>query len=200
MTDELLRATSGRKIGYARVSTKDQNLDLQLIALKKAGCDAVFTDHGIPGKIFPRKGLSAALSALQHGDTLVVYKLDRLGRSVFHLAGLLEQFEAKGANIQSLNQAIDISTASGKLTYFIFSAFAEFESNLNGERTRGGMEASRAHGVHLGRPLKLNDDDVRSARRMLEIGGASMGATARLFKVSHHTMRRALKRLDGPTA
>ncbi|MCZ6804833.1 MAG: recombinase family protein [Proteobacteria bacterium] len=116
-----------RKIGYARVSTKDQHLDMQLIALEKAGCDKIYRDHGISGKVFPRKGLDKALKALDEGDILVVHKLDRLGRDTLELLKLLKQLEERKVRLHSLTQSIDISTASGKLTLTIFAALAEHE-------------------------------------------------------------------------
>lgn len=190
-------ASYGRKIGYARVSTKAQKLDLQISALKEAGCDVIFSDHGVSGRIAKRKGLSEALGTLQAGDTLVVYKIDRLGRSVLHLARLAQQLEHKGAGFQSISQGMNITSASGRLVFYIFAAFAEFESHINGERTKGGMEASKAKGAKFGRHLKLSDADVEKAQRMLERGAVSLGTVAGAFDVSPSTLRRAIKRVEG---
>ncbi len=181
-----------RKIGYARVSTKDQHLDMQLIALKNAGCDKIFHDHGISGKIFPRKGLDKALNALGKGDTLIIHKLDRLGRNTLELLKLINQLDERHVYLQSLTQSIDISTASGKLTLTIFAALAEHESTINGERTKGGMAARKAIGKRFGRRQKLNHDNVATARSMRQENGKSFAAIARFFEVSPNTIKRAL--------
>lgn len=182
-----------RKIGYARVSTKDQRLDMQLIALEKAGCDIIFHDHGISGKVFPRKELSKALRALCEGDTLIVHKLDRLGRDTLELLKLIKRFDERQVRLQSLTQSIDISTASGKFAFTIFSALAEHESAMNGERTKGGMAARKASGHRFGRHRKLNDEDINRARDMRKIHDLSYAEIARFFEVSPNTIRRALK-------
>jgi len=142
------------RIGYARISTHDQNLNLQLDALKLSGCDKVYRDEGISGAKSKRPGLDKALKALKRGDHLIVWRLDRLGRSVRHLIELTTLFEAKGVAFTSLSDGIDTSTASGKLFFHITSAFAEFERNLISERTKAGMAAAKARGVKLGRPKK----------------------------------------------
>jgi len=142
-------------IGYARVSTMDQNLDLQIDALKKAGCDHIYQDEGISGAKAKRPGLDAALAVLKPGDQLVVWKLDRLGRSMRHLIDVTSKFEERGIGFTSLSDAIDTSTPGGKLYFHLMGAFSEFESNLNSERTKAGMAAARARGVKLGRPKKI---------------------------------------------
>jgi len=183
-------ASKGRKIGYARVSTSSQNLKQQIVALRAAGCHDLFIDRGVSGKSAKRKGLRNAMNALGEGDTLVVHKLDRLGRSVLLLAKLLSQFEAKGATFQSLNLTMDTTTASGKLVYFIFAAFAEFESNLNGERTKGGMKIRKADGVHVSRPPKLSIEDAQTAHDMLNDPDISLTTATCLFNVSPSTLKR----------
>ncbi len=188
MTDK----KQGRKIGYARVSTPEQHLDMQLIALEKAGCERVFHDHGISGKRFPRKGLTKTLNALSAGDVLVIHKLDRLGRDTLELLKLQRALEERQVQLHSLTQSLDISTASGKLTFSIFAALAEHESTINGERTKGGMAARKAIGIRLGRPKKLTTDNVATARQMQQEHGLSMAAIARFFDVSHNTIKRAL--------
>jgi DNA invertase Pin-like site-specific DNA recombinase len=182
----------GRLIGYARVSTQEQNLDMQLIALKKAGCAVIFSDKGISGKVFVRKGLKEALSVLSKGDTLVIYKLDRLGRNTFELLKLQRKLEHKQVDLRSLTQNIDLSNASGKLTFTIFAALSEHESNINGERTKGGMAVRKADGVRLGRPNKLTPDDVATIQEMIDGEGLSVAAIARSFKVSPKTVKRAI--------
>lgn len=182
----------GRLIGYARVSTQEQNLDMQLVALKKAGCEVVFSDKGISGKVFVRQGLKEALSVLNKGDTLVIYKLDRLGRNTFELLKLQRKLEHKQVHLRSLTQNIDLSNASGKLTFTIFAALSEHESNINGERTKGGMAVKKADGVRLGRPNKLTPDDIATIQKMIGNKDLSLAAIARSFKVSPKTIKRAI--------
>jgi DNA invertase Pin-like site-specific DNA recombinase len=182
----------GRLIGYARVSTQEQNLDMQLIALKNVGCEIIFSDKGISGKVFVRKGLKEALSVLNKGDTLVVYKLDRLGRNTFELLKLQRKLEHKQVHLRSLTQNIDLSNASGKLTFTIFAALSEHESNINGERTKGGMAVKKADGVRLGRPNKLTPNDVAAIQKMIDSKDLSLAAIARSFKVSPKTIKRAI--------
>ncbi|GJL93845.1 MAG: resolvase [Hyphococcus sp.] len=141
-------------IGYARISTIDQNLDLQLDALKKAGCETIYQDEGFSGAKTKRPGLDKALRALKGDDHLIVWKLDRLGRSLRHLIDLITMFEAKGIGFTSLSDGIDTTTPIGKLFFHLSGAFAEYERNINSERTKAGMAAARARGVHIGRPKK----------------------------------------------
>lgn len=141
-------------IGYARVSTIDQNLDLQLDALTMAGCAHIFQDEGVSGGKARRPGLDKAIKRLKSGDVLVVWRLDRLGRSMRHLIELTTHLEARGIGFRSLSDAIDTSTASGKLFFHVTGAFAEFERNLISERTKAGMAAAKARGVKIGRPKK----------------------------------------------
>ena len=141
-------------IGYARISTIDQNLNLQLDALKAAGCEHIYEDEGISGAHANRPGLSRALKRLSNEDVLVVWKLDRLGRSMRHLIELTTMFDDKGIGFRSLSDAIDTSTPGGKLYFHLMGAFAEFERNLISERTKAGMAAAKARGVKMGRPKK----------------------------------------------
>ncbi len=143
------------KFGYARVSTDDQKLDLQLDALTKAGCNAIFKDEGVSGAKTERPGLTAMLQNAQPGDTIIVWKLDRLGRSLMHLAKLAERFEREGIQLRSLSDAIDTSTSGGKFYFHMMCALAQFERDLISERTREGMKAARARGVRLGRPVSI---------------------------------------------
>ncbi len=144
--------TMGRKIGYVRVSDKDQSEALQIDALKAAGCDVIFGDHGVSGAITKRSGLDDLLASLKAGDTLVVWKLDRLGRSSIHLMTLLEDLMERGVAFQAITQGVDTGSAVGKLQFGMLSLFAEFERNLISERTKAGMAAAKARGVHVGRP------------------------------------------------
>jgi len=181
----------GRKIGYARCSTKEQNIDAQLIALNKAGCDAIYTDIGISGRIFPRKGLSEALNAMKADDTLIVQRQDRLGRVAFELLKLRVWLEERDMQFCSLTQSMDIRTSSGKLNYTIFAGISEHESDINAERTKGGIAARKASGVRLGRPPSLTKAQIAAARKMVEADTMSMAAIARTFNVSHNTIKRA---------
>ncbi|MCL4138482.1 UNVERIFIED_CONTAM: hypothetical protein GTU68_051933 [Idotea baltica] len=148
----------GRKIGYVRVSDRDQTEALQVDALKAAGCDTIYGDHGVSGKITKRKGLSDLLAALREGDTLMVWKLDRLGRSTLHLLTLLNDLQQRGIDFHIITQGIDTRTAIGRMVFGQLAVFAEFEREQISERTTAGMKAAKARGVHVGRPRKLNID------------------------------------------
>lgn len=138
------------RIGYARVSTTDQHLQLQTDALHVAGCERVFTDM-VSGARGERPGLMAALAACRPGDTLVVWKLDRLGRSLSHLVGTVRDLGAQGIGFTSLQEQLDMTTTGGKLVFHIFAALAEFERDLIRERTNAGLAAARARGRQGGR-------------------------------------------------
>jgi DNA invertase Pin-like site-specific DNA recombinase len=142
-------------IGYARVSTFEQSLDLQTDALERAGCERLFTDQ-VGGAHAERPGLDQVLSHLRKGDTLVVWKLDRLGRSVRHLIETVGQLQERKIGFRSLRESIDTTTSGGKLVFHVFAALAEFERDLIRERTRAGLEAARARGKRGGRPRKLD--------------------------------------------
>lgn len=143
------------RIGYARVSTHDQNLDLQKDALKKAGCEKIIVDVA-SGKKTRRSGLEQILEMLRKGDRLVVWRLDRLGRSLKHLIELMTELEQRGIGFHSLQEAIDTTSPGGKLVFHIFGALAEFERNLIRDRTKAGLEAARARGRKGGRPKRLS--------------------------------------------
>jgi DNA invertase Pin-like site-specific DNA recombinase len=144
------------KIGYARVSTHEQNLDLQRDALKAAGCQKIIEDTASGGKV-RRDGLERARELLRTGDVLVVWRLDRLGRSLKHLIELMGELEGEGIGFQSVTEAIDTTTPGGKLVFHIFGALAEFERNLIRERTKAGLDAARARGRKGGRRKKLDE-------------------------------------------
>lgn len=144
-------------IGYARVSTHDQNLHLQQDALQAAGCEKIFVDE-ISGTLSERPGLTKTLDALRKGDTLVVWRLDRLGRSLKDLIGWVHTLETQDIELKSLQEAIDTGSPSGKLTFHLFAALAEFERNLIRERTQAGLSAARARGRMGGRPKALDKD------------------------------------------
>jgi len=153
-------------VGYARVSTQDQNLDLQLDALKAAGCEKIFTDEGISGSKSDRPGLNQALDFCRKGDTLVVWKLDRLGRSLVHLIEVVTQMGVTGVDFKSLQEAIDTSTPSGKLVFHMMGAMAEFERDLIRERTNAGLAAARSRGRNGGRPQALTSEQIKMGKAL----------------------------------
>ncbi len=179
------------RIGYARVSAADQTLALQRDALKEAGYEKVFDDHGVNGAVASRAGLARALKALQKGDTLIVWKLDRLGRSLSHLVQTIVDLRERGVGFQSLHDPIDTTNASGRLVLHIAAAFAEFERALATERTRAGLTAARRRSVKLGRKPSLTPAQVTHARDLIE-QGESPRAVARTLKVHHSTLYRHL--------
>jgi DNA invertase Pin-like site-specific DNA recombinase len=137
------------KIGYAKVSTDEQNLDLQIDALQSAGCEKIFMDQGISGITKERAGLSEALGAIGKDDILIVWKLDRLGRSLGFLCELVEWLKEQGAGFHSLTDGIDTTTTGGKLVFHIMGALAEFERDLIRERTKAGMKAAKKNAVNM---------------------------------------------------
>jgi DNA invertase Pin-like site-specific DNA recombinase len=182
------------KIGYARVSTDEQNLSLQHDALEAAGCDVIYQDEGISGIAIARDGLTQAFSAVGAGDTLVVWKLDRLGRSLGFLCELVEQLGKRGSGFQSLTDGIDTTTNSGKLVFHIMGTLAEFERDLIRERTRAGMKAAKKRGKHVGRPKALSPAQIQHMRELLA-AGKTQREVAELLGVSANTVGRELKRL-----
>lgn len=185
---------TARLIGYARVSTEDQRLDMQLKSLEVAGCNEIFYDHGISGGKANRPGLEQALRHLVEGDMLIVYKLDRLGRSVLHLADLLSRLDNQNVQFWSMTEGINTATPGGKLIYHIFAAVAEFHRDLIRENTRNGLRAARERGSKLGRPKLMSLEDVVEAHRYMQQEGHSISVTAARFGVSESTMFRCLKR------
>src|SRR5512143_1453450 len=155
----------GMLVGYVRVSTEDQNLDLQKDALQKAGCGKLFTDIASGAKD-DRTGLSDALAFLRPGDTLVVWKLDRLGRSLTHLIETVTALQARKVGFRSLQESIDTTTSGGKLIFHVFGALAEFERDLIRERTQAGLLAARARGRQGGRPRSLDATKLSQARSL----------------------------------
>jgi DNA invertase Pin-like site-specific DNA recombinase len=180
-----------RKIGYARVSTDNQNLDLQLNALRAAGCEELFEDT-LSGATETRSGLDAALAELSDSDVLVVWKLDRLGRSLSHLIEVINQLGERGVGFRSLSENIDTTTAGGRLVFHVMGAMAEFERNLIAERTRAGLDAAKARGARLGRPVALSLSQIEHARLLLG-QGESASSVARSMGVGRSTLYRRLK-------
>jgi DNA invertase Pin-like site-specific DNA recombinase len=185
------------RIGYARVSTEEQDLRLQLDALRAASCDHIFRDNGVSAVSRDRPGLQRALSRLKPGDVLVVWKLDRLGRSLAHLIEVITDLRDAGIGLQSLQEQIDTTSAGGRFYFHMLAALAEFERELIAERTRAGMSAAKRAGVQLGRPPKLSPADVSRARRDLA-GGAALAALAARLGVSKATLKRAINKKDDP--
>ncbi|MDD5459004.1 MAG: recombinase family protein [Phycisphaerae bacterium] len=179
------------KIGYARVSTEDQNLDLQLDALKVAGCEKVYTDKA-SGAGVKRPELAKCLKALADGDTLAVWKLDRLGRSLHDLIGLLDELKGRGVAFQSLTEAIDTATPTGRAMWQMVGILAELERSLIGERTKAGRVAAVARGVKMGRKVKLTAQQAAHARKLIE-QGEHHDTVAKSLGVSRRTLYRALK-------
>src|SRR5579871_1339957 len=183
------------KIGYARVSTDDQTHDLQLDALKKAGCARIFTDT-MSGAKDARPGLREALDHLRPGDVLVVWRLDRLGRTLKYLIELMNHFSEREIGFQSLTEQIDTTTPGGKLIFHIFGALAEFERDLIRERTQAGLKAARARGRKGGRPraLALNTPDkIALARRLYADQQNTIATICTTLRVSKATLYRYLK-------
>lgn len=156
-------------VGYARTSTEDQLLDLQTDALAAAGADRTFTDQA-SGAQRDRPGLAAALSALVAGDTLIVWRLDRLGRSLAHLSDIIHDLADRSIGFRSLSESIDTTTAAGRLMLHMFGAFAEFERDLARERITAGIAAARSRGRHLGRPLALTRTQAAHAGQLRDEG------------------------------
>ena len=178
-------------IGYARVSTYEQTLDLQQDALTTAGCDRIFTDT-VSGAKTERKGLEEALSYVRPGDSLVVWRLDRLGRSLPHLITTLTALEERGIGFKSLTENIDTTTSGGKLIFHIFGALAEFERNLIRERTTAGLVAARARGRTGGRPKALTGKQLAIAQSLYDDPKNSIVEICRILKISKVTLYRSI--------
>src|ERR1019366_1608499 len=181
------------KYGYARVSTDDQNPALQLAALKNAGCKAVFKDDGPSGATIKRPALLRCLRKLEHGDTLIVWKLDRLGHSLRDLITMLDELKHCGVKFRSLTEAIDTETPTGRTMWQMIGVLAELEPSLISERTRAGVKAAKGRGVKFGRKRKLTPQQIDEARKLLaKKKPPSREYVADLFKVNRTTLYRAL--------
>lgn len=179
-------------VGYARVSTEDQNLDLQVQALEAQGCVNIYQDHGVSGSCHTRPGLTQALAALSAGDTLVVWRLDRLGRSLSHLTQLLEELGQRQVGFHSITEHMDTGSAGGRLIFHMMAALAEFERALISERTRAGMAAAKAVGKTLGRRPAVSDVQREQALALLK-DEWSISEIAEQFGVHPRTLERYLK-------
>ena len=178
-------------IGYARVSTTDQDPALQLDALHAAGCARVFYDQA-SGSVAERPELTRAIDHLREGDTLVVWKLDRLGRSLRHLIDTVRDLEARGIGFRSLQESIDTTTPGGRLVFHVFAALAEFERDLIRERTHAGLVAARARGRRGGRPSLMTTQKAAIARQMYDSRDHTVAAIAATLGVSRATIYRSL--------
>ncbi len=182
-----VQASTGQRIGYARVSTDDQNLDLQRDALTRSGCVTIYEETA-SGKSSSRIELEHCRKALRAGDTLVVWRLDRLGRSLSDLVKIIGDLERDGITFESLGEKIDTGSASGKLQFHVFAALAEFERNLIRERTMAGLSAARARGRVGGRKPKLSDKQIREIKALLSDPAARVKDIAERYGVSRATL------------
>ncbi len=174
-------------IGYARISTDDQNLDLQQDALTRAGCERLFEDRASGAKA-ERAGLAALLGMVRRGDIVVIWRLDRLGRSLKDLIQLAERLDAAGVGLRSLQENIDTSSSGGKLVFHLFGALAEFERTLIRERTAAGLSAARARGRKGGRPKRLNPAKRELALRLYHERQHSIDEICRMMGISKSTL------------
>src|SRR5512146_2655675 len=186
-------------VGYARVSTADQTLGLQNDALTQAGCERVFTDTA-SGSRTDRPGLDEALEFLRPGDTLVVWRLDRLGRSLRHLIDTLGGLDQRGIGFRSLQEQIDTTTSGGKLVFHVFGALAEFERDLIRERTSAGLLAARARGRLGGRPRVLDERKAQIARALYADKSNAVADICRTLRISRATLYRYVKTRPGEPA
>lgn len=183
---------NGARLGYARVSTADQSLEMQLEALSKADVGIIYEEHA-SGKSRERPELANLMRALRTGDTLVVWRLDRLGRSLVHLVQILDDLAKRSITIESLTEKIDTSSAAGKLFVGFVMVMAEFERNLISERTIEGLKSARRRGMKGGRPKKLSVAKQRQMKAMLEDPEAKVGDVAKTLNISRTTVYNYLK-------
>ncbi|WP_427130251.1 recombinase family protein [Pseudarthrobacter sp. S9] len=180
-------------VGYARVSTTDQNPELQLDALNKAGAYRIFTDHGVSGAKTERPELDKMLDHLRKGDTLLVWRLDRLGRNMAHLVSLVAELKDRGITFRSIMEGIDTSTINGELVFNIFASLASFERDLIRERTSAGLASARARGRLGGRPKKHDAKKIALIKRLHAAGDMTPKEIADAAQVSVSSMYRLLK-------
>lgn len=183
----MLLKRMGHRIGYARVSTDDQNLDLQRDALSKSSCTAIYEETA-SGKSAGRPELDHCLKALRAGDVLVVWRLDRLGRSLPDLVNIVSDLEQRGIGFESLTEKIETNSAAGKLVFHVFAALAEFERNVIRERTQAGLSAARARGRVGGRKPSLNEKQKREIRALLRDPSIAVKDVAKRYGVSRTTV------------
>ena len=186
-------------IGYARVSTEDQKLDLQRDALRAAGCDKIFEEK-VSATRGPMPGRLELLDYCRPGDVAVLWRLDRLGRSLRDLVDVVNQLRQRGVALRSLHEAIDTTTPTGKLTFHIFAALAEFEASVIHERTRAGLQAARQRGMKLGRPRSLSPQQIEMARTMMDNPNLSARQVAEQLGVHRSTLYRSLQAQEAAPA
>jgi DNA invertase Pin-like site-specific DNA recombinase len=179
-------------IGYCRVSTQDQNLELQLDELKKAGCEKIFQDVA-SGSKDEREGLQKAMGFAREGDCIVVWKLDRLSRSLRHLIDTVNQLKERGVGLKVITQNLDTTTPSGTLVFHIFGALAEFERLLIKERTNAGLASARARGRVGGRPKSMDEKKVQIAKSLYADGKTSVTEICETLNVSRATFYRSIR-------
>ena len=187
-------------VGYARVSTGEQNLDLQADALKQAGCAKIFTDQ-MSGAKAERPGLQAAFAFVRTGDTLIVWRLDRLGRSLKDLVQKVEDLQQRQVGFRSLHESIDTTSSVGKFQFHVFSALAEFERDLIRDRTMAGLRAARARGRLGGRPRRMTPEQVKMASHLMQDPAIDVKEIVRTLGVSRSTLYRYVEptgELRGP--
>ncbi|NQU35614.1 MAG: recombinase family protein [Bacteroidetes bacterium] len=180
-------------IGYVRISTTDQNLDLQLDSLKQVGCEKIYEDQASGAKT-DRDGLNGALDLLRKGDTIVVWRLDRLGRSLKHLIEVMNQINDIGCYFKSVQENIDTSSPGGKLIFHVFGALAEFERDIIRERTKAGLAAAKARGRIGGRPRKMDKKKIGYARTLMDDPKNTVDDVCEILGVSRATLYRYLKK------
>lgn len=185
------------RIGYARVSTDGQSIDLQVDALNRFGCYLIFRDEAYSGASRTRPGLERCLAELKSGDDLVVWKLDRLGRSLPHLIEVVNELDRRHIGLVSLSEAINTGSPGGVLVFHIMAALAQFERALISERTKAGMRSARQRGRHVGRPRKIDDGLVIAALSATDGKPGGIAGAATRLGVSRATVYRALKRVQG---
>ena len=191
--------TAGLLIGYGRVSTIDQHPEMQIDELTAAGCARVFTDHA-SGSLDRRPELDRALDHARPGDTVVVWRLDRLGRDLRHLIDTVRSLEERGIGFRSLRESIDTTTPGGRLVFHLFASLAEFERELIRERTEAGRVAARARGRFGGRPRTLSDEQIKLAREMYDSRDHTVAQIADALRVSRATIYRSLTATNGRPA
>jgi DNA invertase Pin-like site-specific DNA recombinase len=180
------------KIGYARVSTDEQTTDPQIDALTAHGCETIYSENA-SGKNTDRHELENCLKALREGDTLTVWRLDRLGRNLADLVRIVNDLKARGVGFASLTESIDTTTPAGTLVFHLFASLAEFERNLIRERTMAGLKAARARGKSSGRPPKLTGKDLAMAKALMADRTNDVTEIAKRFEVSRSTLYRLTK-------
>jgi DNA invertase Pin-like site-specific DNA recombinase len=188
--------SGGMRIGYARVSTIDQNLDMQRDALARAGCAQVYEEKASGKKAAGRVELANMLKALRKGDTLIVWRLDRLGRSLVDLVHIVEQLAERGIGFESLSEKIDTSTAQGRMFFGVIAVMAQYQRDVISENTSAGLKAARARGRMGGRPAALDDKAIAEIRVLMQDGSIPLKDIAARYNVGRTTLYNTIKRAE----